>query len=417
MRIFRQQVEQPAGPAIVIPDGVDHDLLIRMLDTLPINVMMADPATLEITFINKTSIETLTGLRHLLPSTVDPADLVGTCIDVFHKNPAHQRRLLADPGNLPYVTKIKLGDETLDLNVFAVNDATGAYVGAVVTWSVSTGLVTAIEDFETTVKTGVERVNEAARSMREMAETMATAAEQSTQQAVTSAAGAEQATNNVNSIASAAEELSSSIGEINRQVSQSTEVSQEAVEKAQTANRTVRELVVASERIGEVVNLIMAIASQTNLLALNATIEAARAGEAGKGFAVVAAEVKDLAGQTTKATEEITAQINTIQEVTRSAVEAIESISATIDHINETSAAISVAVEQQASTTQEISRNVQEAAIGTRDVAENMVSVQNAARQTGETASTTRDSASGLERQVETISSQVDLFLGEVRKL
>lgn len=395
----------------------DAETLHRMLDSMPINVIMCDPKTLEVTYINQTSTDTLDTLRELLPSNVDPRNLLGTCIDVFHKDPSHQRRILGDRNNLPWNAKIKLGPETLDLRVAAVEGQDGEYFGAMVTWSVCTALTNAIDTFEDRVKKGIEQVASGATSMRQMAESMTTVAEQATAQSTSSAAGAEEATTNVNMVAAAAEELSNSIAEINQQVTQSSTVAGEAVNRADSANTTMQELVISSEKIGEVVNMIQDIANQTNLLALNATIEAARAGEAGKGFAVVATEVKSLAGQTTKATDQITGQISTIQEVTRSAVQAIDDISQTINQMNEVSAAISAAVEEQAATTQEISRNVSEAATGTQDVSNSMTQVQEAAKETGQSAGSVFESASALADESGNILREVDVFLEEVKKI
>ena len=187
-----------------------------------------------------------------------------------------------------------------------------------------------------------------------------------------------EASSNVETVSTAAEELSTSISEISRQVAQSSALSSEAVEKSQLASETVSRLVDASEKIGQIVKLINDIAGQTNLLALNATIEAARAQEAGKGFAVVASEVKNLASQTSKATEDITSQVGDIQAITNGAVEAIEAIRGAITSVNQTSSAIAGAVEQQDSATQEIARNVAKAASSTRHVSEEIHSIVDA---------------------------------------
>lgn len=395
----------------------DMTILNGMLDQMPINVMVADPQTCEITYANATSRQTLQTIRHLLPNSVDPEAMEGVNIDIFHKHPQHQRGILADRNNLPWNAKIKLGPETLALKVGALNDSEGKYIGAMVTWSVMTGLTNAVDDFEQTVEKSLAELTGAASSMNDAAEQMADTASTSTDKATSSAAGAEEATVNVETVAAAVQELDASIGEITQQASTSSEIASTAVTKAQVTNETVRELASASERIGKVVNLIQDIAAQTNLLALNATIEAARAGEAGRGFAVVASEVKTLAGQTTKATEEITAQISAIQEATNDAVNAIEEISSTIDQMSEVTGSISAAVEEQSATTAEISRNVSEAAVGTRDVSANMLAVQEAAGNTGTMAGEVQVAASQLGEQSTNMDRAIKAFLETVREI
>ena len=190
---------------------------------------------------------------------------------------------------------------------------------------------------------------------------------------------------------------------------------QNAVDRAQSTNEKVQGLSVAAQKIGEVVELINDIASQTNLLALNATIEAARAGEAGKGFAVVATEVKSLADQTAKATDEIGGQITEIQSATNEAVDAIGSISEVISEISEISSSISAAVEEQGASTREISSNVQQAAAGTQEVSSNMSGVTQAAGETGSAASQVNSAAVELSTQAATLKNSVDDFLQTVR--
>jgi len=208
-------------------------------------------------------------------------------------------------------------------------------------------------------------VSQATAQLQSTAGALSTGAEEGSRKATTVAAAAEEAARNVQTVAAAAEELGASIGEITRQVTQSNAMAAQAVAETETTNATVQTVATAAREIGKVVELINRIASQTNLLALNATIEAARAGEAGRGFAIVASEVKNLANQTAKATEDIEAQVAAMRQVTGDAVGSISNITGTIGDISQIASAIAAAVEEQGASTQEIARNVQQAAAGT----------------------------------------------------
>jgi methyl-accepting chemotaxis protein len=271
------------------------------------------------------------------------------------------------------------------------------------------------DEFERGVRASLNTLTGAATELQTTSKNMSTTAGEASLQATTVAAVAEQASANVQTVAAATEELTSSVSEIGRQVTQSTEIAGQAVAEANRTNLTVQGLSAAAQKIGDVVKLISDIASQTNLLALNATIEAARAGEAGRGFAVVANEVKSLASQTAKATDEISAQVNAMQGATAEAVQAIEGIGRTIGAINEIASAISVAVEQQGSATKEIARNVQEAAQGTGQVSSKISAVHQAADKTGSAAGKVLSSAEELSGQAKTLRTDVDRFLANIR--
>jgi len=389
--------------------GLSEANFRQMVEDMPINVMLCDLEDFKITYANKATLAAVAELGEAIAVRAD--ELVGTCIDVFHKNPAHLRALLADQRNLPHKAKIRLGDETLALEVSAILGKDGAYLGPMLSWTVVSGQARLANEFEANMVGVVESVRSAATELQASSESMAATAEETSRQSQSVAAAAEQATSNVQTLAAAAEEMAKSIEEIGRQVTQSATIAGRAVEEAERTNGSVAGLAEAAQKIGEVVELISDIASQTNLLALNATIEAARAGDAGKGFAVVASEVKSLANQTAKATEEIAAQIAGMQDATKGTVTAIKGISSTIGEISEIAAAIASAVEQQSAATQEISRNVQEAATGTQDVSANIASVNQAASETGRSAGDVLTAAQELSRQGDRPREEIDRFL------
>ena len=255
-----------------------------------------------------------------------------------------------------------------------------------------------------------QSLSSASEQLNGVSQTMGGAAEETATQAGVVSAAAEQVNVNVQTVASASEEMSASIAEIAKNASDAARVAGQAVDVADTANSTVAKLGESSAEIGKVIKVITSIAQQTNLLALNATIEAARAGEAGKGFAVVANEVKELAKETAKATEDISQKIEAIQGDTRGAVEAIEQISTIIAQINDIQSSIASAVEEQTATTNEIARNVSEAARGSGEIAENITGVASAAQGTAKGAEETQRAAGELSQMAGELQQLVDRF-------
>jgi methyl-accepting chemotaxis protein len=245
--------------------------------------------------------------------------------------------------------------------------------------------------------------------------TLSDQADRSVGRAGTAAQRAAEATSHVQSVAAAAEELASSVQEIGRQVTEAAQASQRAVAEAEAADGTIGGLSEATGRIGDVVRLIGDIAGQTNLLALNATIEAARAGEAGKGFAVVASEVKQLAGQTARATEEIGQQIAAIQGATTEAVQSIKGIAGMVAQLDQVAAAITAAVEQQGAATQEIARSVAQAAAGTTEVSATIAEVSAGAGETAGALQAMRRTTADVSRQGGTLRGALGTLLEGLR--
>jgi methyl-accepting chemotaxis protein len=435
----------------------EQSRLNSMLENAPTNVLLAD-RDLNIIYVNPASLATLKKLERFLPIKAD--QVLGSSIDIFHKNPAHQRKLLADPKNLPVRTNINIGSEVADLLVTAIYDEDRTYLGPMVTWELITEKLATErkiqeasererqqgEELRQKVESILDVVNAASRGdltrevtirgsdaigqmagglagffanlrtsvaniartaqvlasasqeLTSVSQQMAANAEETAAQANVASAAAEQVSKNVTTVSTGAEEMGASIREIAKSANEAAKVATSAVKVAEKTNATVAKLGESSAEIGNVIKVITSIAQQTNLLALNATIEAARAGEAGKGFAVVANEVKELAKQTAKATEDISRKIEAIQGDTKGAVEAIAQIGKIINQINDIQNTIASAVEEQTATTGEISRNVGEAAQGSNEIARNISGVAQAARSTTEGASNTKGSADELSR-------------------
>jgi methyl-accepting chemotaxis protein len=329
----------------------------------------------------RTDIEVRHSGRH------DEIGAIARTIDVFKNNRIERRQLEAER-----ISAEKLATERrkAELNQF-------------------------VEDFRAKIGGIIERVLNSSGQFEKDAQQLSVTAHSTAEMSGHSANASRQASEHVCNAAAASNELSQSIVEISRRVQESNGVAADAVKQANATDERMAELSAAGDRIGDVVKLITSIAEQTNLLALNATIEAARAGDAGRGFAVVAQEVKTLAGQTAKATDEISAHIVNMQRATGESVNAIKAIGLTIERISEITTSISSAVEQQGTATQSIAQGVQAAASGTLDVANNIERVAKGASDTGTTSGQMLRSARALSDVSFHLKDEVEKFLDSVR--
>lgn len=390
--------------------STENSRIKAMMENMAASVTYAD-RDLKITYINPAAKAMLKKIEQYLPVTVE--QIMGQSIDIFHKNPAHQRRLLAEPKNFPFNGQITIGTETFELKASLIFDDQNEQIGTLVTWECVTEKLANEREVQTNAERErikaaemaaiLDRVNASATTLGSSAEEltavstqMASNAEETSAQANVVSAASEQVSKNVQTVSTGVEEMNSAIREIAKNASDSARVAQKAVTDAQEANTTISKLGESSAEIGKVIKVITSIAEQTNLLALNATIEAARAGEAGKGFAVVANEVKELAKETARATEDISRKIETIQADTSGAVTSIKQIGEVIAQINDISNTIASAVEEQTATAAEMTRNVSEAAKGTSEIAQNITSVAQAAQNTTQGATNCQQAAGEL---------------------
>ncbi len=439
-------------------DERQRDHLWAMMNYLPVNVVCCD-TNLVITYANRATYESLGIIRQYLQ--LGGEEIVGKPVQLFHQNSTLQS-MISDPSRLPYKTEVQIGPETLDVHAVGVRDRNGDYLGPILTWKVRSpetgaikstqdrvgrinhildvvssaakgdltnkvqitedddigslgeGLNAFVADLRHSIATIATTANELSTSSNEtsnVSRRMSASASETSSQARLVMGASDSVNLNIQTVATSAEEMSASIREIAKNATEASRVASQAVYVAESTNATVSKLGESSAEIGQVIKVITSIAQQTNLLALNATIEAARAGEAGKGFAVVANEVKELAKETAKATEDISQKIEAIQGDTQGAVGAISEISAIINQISDIQTKIASAVEEQSATTAEISRNVIEAAQASSAIANNISGVASSADSTTQGAEEAHRAAENLA----SISSDLQRLVSKFR--
>ncbi len=392
----------------------DSFRLNQMVETQPSAMILCDPKTLKVTYVNQAAKEILAAMASNGAPTA-PDVVIGMDIDDLNHSETSVRTIAFNPARLPHRGKSEMAGVTIESYINAIVDGNGNADGVMINWKDITDYVRIADTFETCIKAVVDQLGKAAERLENEARTMSSAAQSTSERSVAGAAAAEQATNSVETVAAAAEQLTVSLSSLGDQTKAAASRSASAVSDAERTNGTVESLASSAQKIGEVVQLINSIAGQTNLLALNATIEAARAGEAGKGFAVVAAEVKSLASQTGKATSEIDSQITAIQDASANAVSAIRGIATAIRDVNESVSQSAVSVSEQSAATGEISRNVQQAAVGTQQVSAIIADVAESAKTSGRSATQVLNLAQHLKMDAERLDQEVDSFLRRIK--
>ncbi|MCB9496170.1 MAG: hypothetical protein H6686_04695 [Fibrobacteria bacterium] len=382
----------------------------RLVENAPVNVLMAN-TNLEIVYANARSIETLKGIEYAMPCKA--SEILGKNIDIFHKNPGRVRKMLENPANLPHTATIQVGNDWMKQTVVAVRDEADRYIGPMLVWELVTDAMESqrkTRELQAEIDAKVKTLQEFSEGLGSQADSLTSATRGATQRADASTEAFSRVNGAFQQVASAAEEMSASVSEIARHVSEAARVASEAGSTTDAVNTRIQDLDRSSQEISKATEVVTAIAEQTNLLALNATIEAARAGEAGKGFAVVASEVKQLAKQTQKATEDIRHMVAAIQGDVGGSIESISQVSDVVRHIRDLQDSIAAAVEQQNATARDIAGSIAGAARESQSIANALKELHGTLLEGARVADVSQQTAKDLDTLAHGLRENMDTF-------
>ncbi len=389
--------------------SVDEAFHLRqMVEIQPAEVMLCDPKTLAVTYVNKAARAVLDRMGSALPFRA--AQVVGQSLDRFPGGSALVATI-RDPRRLPIHETLKMGPLSIASTVNAIYDRDGAYLGPMLSWRDTTSYDALVQTFESRLHSVGQSITAATDRLAATAVQMSSQSHEMSQQGAQAVEAARRSSGNVTAVASLAESINGAMGAVSGQMDHVSTIARQAVDEADRTRQAVEDLTSVSQEIGAVVSLITAIAQQTNLLALNATIEAARAGEAGKGFAVVANEVKQLASQTAQATERISTLIGSVQAASQGATGAIGQISETIGSLHGIASQAMEALHGQSQGVNEIAQHMEDASGGTRMVEQSIGTIADTLIDAEKGTAEVNDLSAVLRREAETLQTEMDAML------